>query len=364
MDRGTYTYLALAKKHENFTAPGFEILVGGKPLSRGKYNIPGVEVEISADGNAGGCSFTIEGQYDYENRKWVNDAAKLIKPGVKLAVKGGYVDRKELFYGYVDDYSMDFRSDGCPRMSVTGLDGLGYLMSMCEPIYAGEKKPKQIVQAVLQKSQSAGYAKKVTVGRLQGFETPIVKEEIDDWRFLRIMAERFGASLFAIDGELIFDNVMTKTSPILTLTMGKGVRVFTKRVSLAHQVGKVEVLGRDINQKAVKGSASRVTVGGTGKTAAEWVSGLKNAVLRERSEFAQTQKECEMLAQHRLNSIAMNFVSGRGECIGIPELIPGRYLKIDGGDDKVNGSYFITKVCHRFSPQHYVTTFEVKGAKA
>ncbi len=52
-----------------------------------------------------------------------------------------------------------------------------------------------------------------------------------------------------------------------------------------------------------------------------------------------------------------------GECIGIPELIPGRYIKIDGADEQTAGTYFITKVCHRFSRGSYVTVFEVKGAK-
>jgi hypothetical protein len=375
VDTGSYTYLTLANKYDNFSQPGFEILVGGKEMPYtygecqnemppGKYYIPGVEVEIPAGGAVGGCSFTIEGQYDYEKSKWINDAAKLIKPGVKLAVNGGYIKRKELFYGYVDDFSFDFREDGVPRIVVNGLDGLGYLMNMREPLYAGEKKPKQIVQTILQKSQSAGYAKKITVGNLTGFETPIVKEEIDDWQFLNLMAERYGASLFAVDGELIFDDVMTKTSPILTLTFGKSIRSFSKRISLAHQVGKVEVIGRDINQKPIKGTAAKVSVGGSGKTAAEWVSGLKSSVVRERSEYAQTQKECETLAQHRLNCIALNFVSGEGECIGIPELIPGRYLKIDGGDDQANGSYYITRVRHRFTTESYTTSFEVKGAKA
>lgn len=364
MDQGTYTYAALAKKHDDFTAPGFTIYVNGKELARGKYRIPGVEVEISAAGTAGGCSFTIEGQYDYENHKWVNDAASLIKPGVKLSVKGGYQERKELFYGYVDDYALEFMRDGTPCIKVNGLDGLGYLMNMCQPFYAGEKKPKQIVESVLRKSQSAGFAKKVTVGRLDGFETPIIKEQMDDWKFLTLMAERYGASLFAIDGELIFDDVMTKTTPILTLTVDRSVLGFTRRVSLAHQVGKVEILGRDVNQKAIQGTASKVTTGGDGKTAAQWVSGLKDAVLRERSEFVRTQKECELLAQNRLNSISMGFVSGEGECIGIPELIPGRYIKIDGGDDLTNGTYFLTKVYHRFTEEGYITAFEVKGAKA
>lgn len=364
MDQGSYTYFQLADKYKQFEAPGFEIQVDGKTLKQGQFHIPSVEVEISAGGAAGGCSFTIEGMYDYKNSFWENDSVKLIKPGAKLAIKGGYEERKELFYGYIDDYALEFSSDGSPRISVNGLDGLGYLMNMCEPIYAGEKKPKEIVQMVLQKSQSAGYAKSVTVGQLTGFETPIVKEQTDDWKFLQMMAQRYGATLFAVDGELIFDNVVTKTSPILTLTVGRSIKRFSKRVSLAHQVGKVEVTGRDVNQKAVTGTATRVTAGGEGKTAAEWVSGLKDAVLRERSEYARTQKECETLAQHRLNSIAMGFVSGEGECIGIPELIPGRYLKIDGGDDKTNGTYFLTKVCHRISIHSYTTFFEVKGAKA
>ena len=364
MDQGSYTYASLAKKYDNFTAPGFEIEVDGKALEPSKYHIPGVEVEISATGTAGGCSFQIEGQYDFKNSKWINDTDKLIKPGAKLVVKGGYQERRELFYGYVDEYSYSFNSDETPIIQVNGLDGLGYLMSMCAPIYAGEKKPKEIVETILKKSQSAGYAKNVQVGTLDGFETPIVKELTDDWQFLRMMAERYGATLFAVDGELIFDDVMSKTSPILTLTLGKSLRIFNRRVSLAHQVGKVEVMGRDVNQKAVKGTAASVTASGEGKTAAEWVSGLKEATVRERSEFARTQKECETLAQNRLNSIAMNFVSGDGECVGVPELIPGRYLKIDGGDELTNGTYFLTKVVHRFQTDEYTTTFEFKGAKA
>ena len=364
MDQGSYSYNELAKTYDNFTAPGFEITLDGKELAQGKYIIPGVEVEISATGTAGGCSFKIEGQYDFKNSKWVNDAEKLLKPGAKLSVKAGYQERKELFFGYVDEYSLDFNSDGTPFITVNGLDGLGYLMNMCQPIYAGEKKPKEIVETILKKSQSAGYAKKLQVGSLDGFETPIIKEQVDDWKFLCMMAERYGASLFAVNGELIFDDVLTKTSPIMTLTVGKSIRNFSRRVSLAHQVGKVEVLGRDVNQKAIKGVASSVTTGGEGKTAAEWVSGLQESVLRVRSEYARTQKECELMAQNRLNSLSMGFVSGGGECIGIPELIPGRYLKVDGGDELTNGTYFLSKVIHRVQWGQYTTAFEIKGAKA
>ena len=89
MDQGSYTYFQLADKYKQFEAPGFEIQVDGKTLKQGEFHIPSVEVEISAGGAAGGCSFTIEGMYDYKNSFWENDSVKLIKPGAKLAIKGG-----------------------------------------------------------------------------------------------------------------------------------------------------------------------------------------------------------------------------------------------------------------------------------
>lgn len=363
MDQKSYTYDKLYKKYDKFSAPSFRITIDGKPLSPGVYRIPFLEVEQRADGTAGGCSFTVEGNYDLENQKWTNSLLKTIHVGAKLSISGGYVNQKELFYGYVDDYTMEFPQDGAPRISVSGMDGLGYLMSLQKPLYAGKKKAAEIVKAVLNQSVSAGFARKVTVGPLSGFDTPIVKETGDDWRFLNQLAARYGASLFVINGEMIFDNVAAKSTPILTLTQGRFLRLFEKRVSLAHQVGKVEIWGRDENQKAIIGAASRVTVGGTGKSAAQLVPALAKATLREYSEFVRTQQECKMAAQNRLNGIAMGLVSGKGRCIGIPELIPGRYLKIDGGSPESNGTYFLSQVRHLFSGEGYITEFEIKGAK-
>ena len=364
MDSGSYKFKDLDKKYDGFSAPAYEISVGGTTLENSKVQISTLEVEISCDGRAGGCSFQVEGQYDQENQRWLNNVTKTIKPGAEIEIKGGYVKKKLLFYGYVDDYTLDFNTEGAPNISVTGLDGLGYLMSLREPLYAGKKKPAEIVKEILNKSVSAGFAKKVTLGTLSGFETPIVKEQIDDWRFLNLVAQRYGLSLFCVAGELILDNVATKTSPIVTLTLGQGLDRFHKRVSLAHQIGKVEVQGRDVNQKPIKGEADSVKAEGSGKSAAQLVPGLKDAVLREYSEYARTQEECKLLAQNRLDGIAMGLVSGGGVCVGIPELIPGRYLEIDGGDDQANGSYFLTKVRHIFDVDGYRTEFEIKGAKA
>ncbi len=364
MDQGSYLFEVLEKRYDHFRTPKCEVSINGNPLSKNKIAISSLEVELSADGTAGGCSFTIDGQYNYEHSKWENNALELVKPGAKISIRGGYAQGdKELFFGYVDDYTIEFQQDGPPRLSVSALDGLGYLMSFREPLYGGKRKAAEIVKSILQKSVSAGFAKKITMGTLPDFETPILKEQVDDWKFLNLMAQRCGVTLFTVAGEMIFDNVISRSSPILTLSIGRGLISFQKRVSLAHQVGQVEVWGRDVKQKAIKGTASRLSIGGSGKSATELVPDLSKAVLREYSEYARTQEECSRLAQNRLNSIAMGLVSGSGLCIGLPELIPGRYLKITGGDASSNGRYFITKVRHLFDENGYQTAFEIRGAK-
>lgn len=364
MDQKTYGYRALEKKYDHFFAPAFEIKVAGKLFASKDVHVTTLEVELACNGTAGGCSFTVEGQYNHEKQKWENGVADVIEVGAKLEVSGGYVEKKLLFYGYVDDYTMNFSKDGVPTLEVTGLDGLGYLMSMREPLYAGKRKAPEIVKEILQKSVSAGFAKKMKLGSPAGFDTtPIVKERVDDWTFLNLMAERYGMSLFAVAGELIFDNVAKTKAPILTLSLGKNLHYFKKRVTLAHQIGKVEIRGRDVNQKPIKGAATHVKIG-SGKAASDVVPRIKKATLREFSELVRTQKECVTMAQNRLDATAMGFVIGSGECIGIPELIPGRYLTIDGGDKKSNGNYFLVKVRHIFEHEAYRTEFEIKGAKA
>ena len=363
MDKATYKYIDLANKYDDFSAPAFEITLGGKELSRAKATVTELEVELNADGTAGGCSFSIEGLYDYEQSSWNSEIASLIEVGAELTVKAGYVKKEEVFYGYVDDYAMEFSPEGAPRIQVSGIDGLGYLMSCRQPLYAGQRKAAEIIKSVLNKAVSAGFARSVTVGSLKDYEVPLVKEQLDDWRYLQLMAQRYGASLMVVDGEMVFDTTMSNTKEILTLTMGVGLERFCKRVSLAHQVGEVEIYGRDVNQKPIHAAVNTVTVGEGSKSAAQIVSAFKKASLREYSEFARSEEECRKLAQNRLNGIAMGFVSGDGQCVGIPELIPGRYLKIDGSDKSINGLYYLTKVRHVFSEAGYHTAFEFKGAK-
>lgn len=364
MDKGSYTFQALSTKYEDFRGPAFTIKINGAQLNSAEMPIASLEVELCADGSAGGCHFSVESLYDFAQSKWINNLAKTIQVGAKLEILGGYVKQELLFYGYIDEYSMEYSGSAPPRLAVTGIDGFGFLMSCQEPIYGGKKKPQKVVEDILAKAVSAGYAKSKTVGSLTGFDVPVIKENLDDFKYLRLLAQRYCMSLFSVAGELIFDNVVSSSSPLISLTVGMGLLSFKRRLSLQGQVGEVEIWGRDENQKFIKGAAKSVSIGGAGKSAVEIAAKFKQTALREYNEYVRTEKECVELAQARLDSLALNFVSGEGTCVGIPELIPGRYISIKGLDGDTEGTYFLCKVRHRFTGDGYYTEFDVKGAKA
>lgn len=366
MDKGSYQIDILNKKYGAFLGPAIEIKIGGVKLDSNSLPISSLTVDLSADGSAGNCTFTVDSLYDYETGGWTNKLVKLLKVGAKLEVYGGYVKKELLFFGYIDEFAMSYKSGGSPQIRVSGVDGLGYLMSCRDDYYGGEKSTAAAIKEILSKCVTAGFAKKVSVDSgLKDFETPIIKDEsLDDYKFLRVLAERYGMVLMCVQGELIFDSLWEYSRPIMELELGRGLMSFERALSTHGQVGKVTVWSLDDHNESVLGTADKVSVGGTGKTAADTFSSLKKAILRESSEFATTKEECKRLAQARLNGIAMEYVRGEGQCIGIPELIPGRFIAIKGLGDESSKEFFISRVTHSFTSGGYFTRFEVKGAKA
>ncbi len=365
MDTGSYQFKSLEEKYGGFLAPAFEVSVGGKKLDSSKVHFSSITVDIDAGSGAGGCSFTVEAQYDYENSKWDNDLLGTIQVGEKLEIKAGYVKKESVFYGFVDDYTINYSVDAAPSLTVNGIDAKGFLMNAKDRKYMSEKSTTAVVKEILNECVSKGYAKKVTVGTIKDFDAELIQEEMDDYKFLCFLAQVYNMSFFVIDGEIVFDSMMKKTSSLIELTLGVSLLSFSKSVSLRNQVGKVVVYGIDPKTlKPITGEASSTSASGAGKEAGDVARGFDGIVEKEVSFFVQTPEECKELAQARFDQRAYQFVSGKGRCVGIPELIPGRYVELKGFDKSASDKYFVSKVTHEYSPDGYYTNFEVKGAKS
>ena len=111
MDTATYTYQQLLTKYSNCITPILELTIGGKKYTSKEIPIMNLEVELTADGTASGCTFSVDSQFKAEASKWAHDFDKNVKAGAELAVKAGYETTKEIFFGYVDEYSFQYSGD-------------------------------------------------------------------------------------------------------------------------------------------------------------------------------------------------------------------------------------------------------------
>ena len=50
-----------------------------------------------------------------------------------------------------------------------------------------------------------------------------------------------------------------------------------------------------------------------------------------------------------------------GELVGLPEIVPGRYLKVEDVDELVNKSFYLSEVTHRIDSSRFRTMFEARG---
>lgn len=367
---GSYTFRGLEQKYGGFLSPTFQIRVGGYRLDSRKIPVSHLEVQMSTENRAGLCSFTVEALYDYETGVWSDGFLDKVDVGMQVEVEIGYAEaRKRVFLGYVDRYGIDYSGQSAPRLHVSAMDGMGLLMSNREKKDFGRRKAGDVVRELVAVCQQAGLADSSTIDRLPDFEGQFVKEKAcSSYDFLCRLAEMCFVSFCILNGEMVFANLMKNTVPLLELHMGVSLLEFRKNVAFSQQtVGSVTVISNGtVDKKEVRSRADTPSLYGErgGETGAEKWKALGQSNRDLVINFLKSADECQLVAQNVLDSMSLGFVQGGGRCIGIPELIPGRYLKLAGLDRETNGSYFVTAVTHTFSGEGYFTEFEVKGFRS
>lgn len=367
---GSYKYKDLERKYSGFISPSFQIQVGSFKLDSAKIPISNLDIQLTTGNRAGVCNFTVEAMYNYETGVWSEGFLNKVDVGMLVKVEVGYAEsRKRVFLGYVDKYQLEFSSEGAPRIHISAMDGMGLLMSNKEKLDFGKKTTKDVVNELVKVCKQEKVIDSSTVDQLPSFEGQFVKEKAcSSYDFLCQLAEMCFMNFCIIDGELLFCNLLKNTSTLLELTMGRDLMNFSKSIGFSQQtVGSVTVISTGTSTKQeVRGKADKPSKFGSssGETGAEKWKALGGTNRDIGMNFLKSADECKTIAQNILDCMSLGFVQGEGRCIGIPEIIPGRYIKLSGLDKETNGSYFITDVRHTFTGDGYFTEFSVKGFRS
>lgn len=354
----THTFDSLAKKYRNFIAPGFKLLINNRDAVREGMAIAKLTVDTTTSDKSDTVSFTISNAYNLVTRdfKWLDKQLILGKP---LEVHMGYTDRMTpLFFGYITSVKINFPSEGMPELTVTGMDLSFKMMRVRNAEAWSNKKITDVVREIGQRHGVNSFVIDPTTKSMPSFE----KDPKSDFEFLQNLAKSLNYECFVVGKTLYFREKNQNKTPMMTLSWGKHLMSFSIDHNLSEQVTKVNVRSWDPkSQKVITASSSSVNkIGTNSKTGSDLLKTLGNfeETLYINAEDAQDAKQ---KADAAMNERAMQLVSGEGECMGLPEIRAGRYIKLEGLGKKLDQTYYIESAKHILDSSGYITEFEVQG---
>ena len=369
------TFKDLEKDYDYFRVPQYEILIGSpeadvsllKALSVTEFPMLSLNVSQSV-GPASSAQISFACPYDVENSKFETDIYSLLEAGSKIAIKLGYSKPETVFIGIIGSIGTNFAASGI-TVSITCYDAkMALFHNKTWKSFTKQSTIQTVVEELLEPCKKYG---KVNVSGLKydelvskGQERNWVQDNIDDYKFVMRLASLTNSSFYTSGDTTNFvENISDTAEANIKLGWGSGLMDFSVEIDISGQVGSVEIAyrtgGREVGYAVYDGNDIK------GKGAVpEDKGGIVTGKSRELTETLVDNEEQALIAAKNLYmETAMKYVTGRGSTIGMPDLKAGEAIELDGLGDKLNGTYFLSKVDHRFDAGGYLTSFTCQRPK-
>lgn len=349
------TYSALYGKYDHFSVPAYQIKIGSTKITTSSDYIVGeIDLHLSLT-QANTLTFTLCGQYQYDSSGFSSSVKRLLQVGETVELSLGYGSTLTLlFRGYIGLMDVEFDMDEGIFFQITAFDARRLMQDDNRSFTLSENQNySEAVSELMSRYRSlCSFSCEATTDHLS---LPMGQCQSDyDFITQHLIGQGRAEREFFILGDTAYYRAVGggHRTPVLTLGVSQGLKSFRGSFQYVHT--EIQVQGYDHGKDDVpKGSA---TAKGDNQTQA--ISPGTILVLAEDCQRDSQAKDRAKALATRLESQA---VQSQGSCVGLPEIVPGRYLAIEKTDSTVNRSYYLTQVNHRMSSQGYLTVFMTKG---
>jgi len=302
--------------------------------------------------------------------------ADTFRAGSAIEIRMGYVDRlTKLFAGEVTSIACAFPESGLATITVSGHSRLHHLRGTPHTRTFLDMDDRAIAQKVLDELPSGGKRLTLDADPTPGPYPYVIQYNQTDLAFLLDRAGLIGFTLWVDDTTLKLQQATGDEAAQHTLVWGhpaKGaiggrhlpLRSFTPTMNALQPVSRVTVQGYD-QQKAERFEATVPDAPGGGRatTGADVAAAAGRRVEQVIvDQPIQSQDEARRLARAVFDRAGLEFITGTGSTIGVPELRAGRHVNLDGLGKVFDGEYSVTESTHTISSAGYLTTFVAKKA--
>ncbi len=350
----SYTYQKLVQKYKNFLNPAFRIRADGTEITQsGKILVQELRISLSYD-SASTCNFTVANAYDRTTSRFYPDILKKLCVGQKVEVDIGYDSSMTLiFVGFITEVEIEYNM--APTLRITMMDLRKLMMESNRVRQLEVKSPSDAVKKVLEPYRKLYGTLNVQADTAASEPFHLKQDKESDYDFVMRMSREMGKDFFVLGEDVYYQEKTKNSSPILTLTwMGGGIVSFS--TSMNYQVKKFLVIGKEPD------SQKEIYVSKTYQS--EFVEKLELSAPPPTvyaSPSIDSRKKAEDWIEDAIRKEKENGINANLTCMGLPELVPGRFIKCDRLGPPLNRNYYIKKVEHSVDSSGFITKLDLGG---
>ncbi len=348
--KATYDFQSLAKTYDNFRTPAAAIYSGAAKVNVVKAKgaaVENIQITLSA-GEAAGLSFQVSNAFDVASHKMKKDILSLFSVGTVLEAALGYGSNlTTIFKGYIEECRTSYQEN--PVISITAVD----FRKLMKDNKRKKKQFKEKAYSAIFKEVVGNYSSlygTLHVDSTSGKET--LTQNGSDYDFvtgkLCHLAKR---NFFMVGSDVYFQKPPTSKSPFMELKWGSSLISFEKGSQYCYK----KMIAYSSQKDKEKKSASALI-----KTASSTPKLMTEAQKEELElEDGLEQSELQNWVDKKVQEQKDKNETANGTVIGLPEIVPGRYIKISGVDSADEGTFYIREVRHSFGGDGFTTSFSV-----
>ena len=354
------SYSKLLAKYRNFGAPTIRVHVDGVEIvEKLGAKLSNLTIDLTAGIDASGCSFDVIGEYEHKNSAFAKDgAAGQLQLGAKIELELGYIETVTVFTGLVAEIEYVMDEEDSPYIHVECMDAKCLLMKQQRLGVFIEKSITDAIGEIMDAQPFSDYieGKKIEALSDQLEMLPTAME--DDFQLVARHARQIGYEFFIVQGTVYFRPVPTSHSAIMSLSPDMGLLSLKQSLRSSSLYKKAMVVGiNPADNQMVSGEATLDGTFGKGSGASQMLGDSKRILFDHGIERAE---QAEQRAKVLMQEARGDFGRLECRCVGLPELVPGRSVMIEGISPEADKEYYILSVRHTLDERGFFTNIEAR----
>lgn len=391
-----YSFADLKKKYDSFRHPVLEIEVSGNKVSEAKklrLAVSDVVIDLSAGYEASQATFTLYNVYSQEDTSFdTKNTKKYILLGSPVTIWAGYNNyATAIFAGIITKVNFIYEEGDIPGIQVTAMDVKAVMMANSysrqlkassysdavkeifdQSIYMNLRGDGAITELTINSTPDAsltgalpGGAAGAAAGELAANSTDKSIEMVaeSDYEFVVKVAKKYNYDFYVSAGQVMFRSAKSDSSTLMEISSQFPIKELNVEYDVTSQVGTVEVRGLDAGKaKVLVGKAKNSNKLSQGNKAKSLVSGSTYVYV---DPTVTTTEEAQYRAKYIQEDRTYRLCTLELTMVGLPELLPGRFVELTGFGTGVDNTFYLQNVKHTLDAEgRYLTKLIGKAASA